>query len=241
MSKKKLLDRIVGSGFLANNFKKHESLFEKLNVCVYAAGVSNSQCVSSDLLEKDKKRLFNFKTRISENQMLIYFSTCSVNDPSRNKTPYIKNKIEIENFIQNNFGKYLIIRLPEIVGKSKNNNTLINFFFDKIRKNITFNLWSTASRNLIGIDDAIKILIDLLPKKNYENKIINIANPKNYRVTDIVDTIERLTLTKAKYNLINRGELNWKIDVSQIFNSIKNCKIEFNDNYLENILKKYFI
>ena len=93
MSKKKLLDRIVGSGFLANNFKKHESLFEKLNVCVYAAGVSNSQCVSSDLLEKDKKRLFNFKTRISENQMLIYFSTCSVNDPSRNKTPYIKNKI----------------------------------------------------------------------------------------------------------------------------------------------------
>ena len=43
---------IIGSGFLANSFNKHENLFKKLNICVYAAGVSNSLCQSKDLFER---------------------------------------------------------------------------------------------------------------------------------------------------------------------------------------------
>jgi len=49
-----------------------------------------------------------------------------------------------------------------------------------------------------------------------------------------------LISTKAKYNLINQGDLNWKIDVSQISNSIKNCKIDFNNDYLKKVLEKYY-
>ena len=30
---------IIGSGFLAKNFKQHENLFKKLNIHVYATGV----------------------------------------------------------------------------------------------------------------------------------------------------------------------------------------------------------
>ena len=32
-------------------------------------------------------------------------------------TPYVKNKIIIENYIVKNFKKYLIVRLPEVVEK----------------------------------------------------------------------------------------------------------------------------
>tara|TARA_B100002003_G_C13790690_1_gene390962 strand:+ start:10 stop:294 length:285 start_codon:yes stop_codon:yes gene_type:complete len=94
---------------------------------------------------------------------------------------------------------------------------------------------------LIDIDDVTKILIDLLSNKKHENRTINIANPKKYSIDYIVSIIEDLTVLKAEYNLVNKGETNWEIDISQIVNSIKNCKIKFNKNYLKNVLKKYFI
>ena len=94
---------------------------------------------------------------------------------------------------------------------------------------------------MIDIDDVTKILIDLLSNKKHKNKIINIANPKKYSIDYIVNIIEDLTALKAEYNLVNKGETNWEIDISQIINSIKNCKIEFNKNYLKNVLKKYFV
>ena len=231
---------IIGSGFLANSFKKHENLFKKLNISIYAAGVSNSLCQSKNLFKKDKDRLVDFSKQMNKKNIILYFSTCSIDDPSRNNNEYIKNKLIIENFIKLNFEKYLIIRLPEVVGNTKNENTLIKFFFNKIQNRQTFNLWTKATRSVIDIDDAIKILIDLLSNKKMSNKIINIANPLKYSAIEIVRTIEKLISKEAQYNLINEGDLNWKIDVSQISKSIKNCKIDFNNDYLKNVLKKYF-
>jgi nucleoside-diphosphate-sugar epimerase len=232
---------IIGSGFLAKNFGKYEELFKKLNICVYAAGVSNSLCKDRKLLEKDKKRLYDFRDKINKSKILLYFGTCSSYDPSRNKNPYVKNKLEIENFIKKNFQKYLIIRLPKVVGKSINSNTLINFFFEKIKRNEIFNLWTKARRSVIDIDDVTKILINLLSNTKHENKTINIANPEKYSSIHIVKIIENLTAKKAKYNLVNKGEDNWTTDVSQIIDSIENCKIKFNRNYLKYTLEKYFI
>ena len=231
---------IIGSGFLANSLKKHENLFKRLNISVYVAGVSNSLCQSKDLFEKDKDRLAGFSKQMNKKNTILYFSTCSIGDPSRNNNEYIKHKLIIENFIKLNFEKYLIIRLPEVVGNTKNENTLIKFFFNKIKNRQTFNLWTKATRSVIDIDDAIKILIDLLSNKKMNNKIINIANPLKYSAIEIVRTIEKLISKEAQYNLINEGDLNWKIDVSQISKSIKNCKIDFNNDYLKNVLKKYF-
>jgi len=235
-----LFTTIIGSGFLASSFKKYENLFKELNICIYAAGVSNSLCQDSDLFEKDKNRLANFSKQIDKKNTILYFSTCSIDDPSRNNNEYIKNKLIIENFIKLNFEKYLIIRLPEVIGYTKNENTLIKFLFNKIKNKQTFNLWNKATRSVIDIEDVIKILIDLLSNKKPVNKIINIANPIKYSSIQIVNTLEQLILTKAKYNLINQGDLNWKIDVSQISNSIKNCKIDFNNDYLKKVLEKYY-
>ncbi len=232
---------IIGTGFLAKNFSKYKEFFKELNICVYAAGVSNSLCKNKKLFEKDKKRLYDFSNEINKNKALLYFSTCTLNDPSRNQSLYIKNKLEIENFIKKNFQKYLIIRLPQVVGKSINSNTLINFFFEKIKRNEIFNLWTKARRSVIDIDDVTKILINLLSNTKHENKTINIANPEKYSSIHIVKIIENLTAKKAKYNLVNKGEDNWTIDVSQIIDSIENCKIKFNRNYLKYTLEKYFI
>ena len=97
---------IIGSGFIAKNFNDYSKELEKLNICVYAAGVSNSQIKDNDLLVKEKNRLIDFSKKFNQKKKLVYISTCSINDPSRNKTPYVKNKLEVENLIIKKFNKF---------------------------------------------------------------------------------------------------------------------------------------
>tara|TARA_Y100000590_G_scaffold120222_1_gene137646 strand:+ start:717 stop:1442 length:726 start_codon:yes stop_codon:yes gene_type:complete len=238
---KKNQNSIVGSGFIAKNFIKYEEFFSQLGVYAYAAGVSNSLCEEKELFIKDKNRLNQFSKTIEEDGTLLYFSTCSIDDPSRNKNFYIQHKLDIENFIKKNFKKFLIIRLSEVVGKSTNTNTLVNFFFDKIKKKEKFDLWADANRSIIDIEDVVKILIDFLSiNKKITNQIINIANPKMSTAFHIVKILENITQTKAKYNMISKGEKNWNINTSAINDSLKRCDITFKKDYLENLLKKYF-
>ena len=84
-------------------------------------------------------------------------------------------------------------------------------------------------------------MIDFLSNIKIDKRIINIANPLKYSALEIVKNIEKLVSKKAQYDLIDKGDLSWKIDISEISKSIKNCKIKFNNDYLENVLKKYFI
>ena len=238
---KKYQNSIVGSGFIAKSFVKYEEFFNELGVCAYAAGVSNSLCEEKELFIKDKNRLTELSEKIGEDKMLLYFSTCSIDDSSRNKNFYVKHKLDIENYIKKNFKKFLIARLPEVVGKSKNTNTLVNFFFNKIKRKEKFDLWADANRSIIDIEDVVKILIDFLSNnKKITNQIINIGNPKMSTAFHVVKILENITQTKAKYNIISKGEKNWNIDTSAIHDSIKRCNVVFEKNYLENILKKYF-
>lgn len=238
---KKHHNSILGSGFIAKSFIKYEEFFKKHGICVYAAGVSNSLCKDKEFFDKDKNRLTDFSKTIEHDQILLYFSTCSIDDPSRNKNFYTKHKLDIEKFIKKNFKKYLIVRLPEVVGKSTNNNTLTNFFFNKIKRQEKFDLWVEAHRSIIDIEDVVKILIDFLSNnKQNKNQIINIANTKKISAPHIVKILENITKTKAKYNLISKGEKNWNIDTSATNDSMKRCNIIFKKNYLENLLIKYF-
>lgn len=238
---KKYQDSIIGSGFIAKSFLKHEEFFNQFGFCVYTAGVSNSLSEDKELFIKDKNRLNELSKKIDKNKTILYFSTCSIVDPSRNKNFYVKHKLDVENLIKKNFNKFLIIRLPEVVGKSINNNTLLNFFFDKIKREEKFDLWVDANRSIIDIDDVVKILIDFLTNnKSIVNKTINIANPKMSTAYHAVKILENITQTKAIYNTISKGAKNWNIDTSDINDSIKRCDVNFGENYLESLLKKYF-
>ena len=71
-----------------------------------------------------------------------------------------------------------------------------------------------SRRNIIDIDDAVKLSLNIIKKiKNYlKIKLeINIANTMYFSVVSIVDIIEKLTLKKAIYDKIDFGNLNWKI------------------------------
>ena len=238
--KKNLSNTIIGSGFIAKSFYSHLDKLKKLNICLYAAGVSNSQSSNNQLLEKDKNRIIDFSKTHDQTKKLVYISTCSAEDPSRNQNPYVKNKLYIEKILSNSFDNFLIIRFPEVVGKNSNNTTLINFFYNNIKNKKKFEIWTKAKRNIIDIEDAVFLSLNFLENSNLNNTIINIANPFSYSVQDIVKNIESLVNIKANYKLIDQGSDDWNIDISKISEIIKNNKNIFGKNYLYKILKKYY-
>jgi len=233
---------IIGSGFIAKNFKKKKHLIKKYNLAIYASGVSNSQCKVKAFFLREKYMLLSCKKKI-KSKVLVYFSTCSIYDQSRRNSLYVKHKSLMEQLIKNNFNKYLIVRFPELIGFNSNKKNLINFLYQKIINNFKFSLWNNAKRNIIDIDHAIKIFFYFINKIRKYKKInleINIANSRFYRVQNIVKVIEKITLKKAIYSKIRTGDLYWSIKNtfnSRVFNDLN---IRFDKNYLEKVLKKYY-
>ena len=117
------INYIEGSGFIAKKFKKYSSFFKKNNCILYAAGVSNSLQNKKKEFEREIQRINKF-IKINKKK-IIYVSTYSIFDKSRNHK-YVKNKIKIEKIIKKKVEKYIIFRLPEVVGSNKNPNTLVN-------------------------------------------------------------------------------------------------------------------
>lgn len=229
---------IVGKGFLGKKFKKFNTFLKDNKFYIYASGVSNSNEKNLYNLKRDFIKVQNF---IAENKLIkiVYISTCSIFDPNRNKSLYIKNKIKIEKLIKKKSKNYLIIRLPEIVGKNNNKNTLTNFFYNNIKISKKFTLLFYAKRNILDVDDAVKLIIYFL-KKKITSRTINIANLNYYRPIKIVNIIENILKKKGNYSISFKKLKRWKINNSLNSEILKKSKIKFKKNYLLNIIKKYY-
>ena len=233
------ISTIKGKGFVAKNFKKTLAFLKKNNTIVYAAGISNSKTKNKSHLKREFNEIKNFKNHIN-NKMLVYISTCSVSDDSRNKSLYVKNKIKIEYFIKKNFKKFIILRLPELVGKSKNPNTLMNFFFNKIKNKKKIKIFSGVERNLLDIDDAVKISKFIIKNKKNYNRTFNIMNKYFYNPEKIVKVFEKTLKIKANYVIIKKKKKKWKMNYKQIHKITDQAKINFDKNYCKKIIKKYY-
>ena len=122
-------------------------------------------------------------------------------DESRKNKPYVKNKIKIEKIIKNLSKEYLIIRLPEIIGKNKNLHTLSNFFFNKIVNKLSFVLYKNVKRNILDVDDALKECIKIIKINKNKNNTINLLNKTFYSPEKIVTNFEKILLLKAKFKI----------------------------------------
>jgi nucleoside-diphosphate-sugar epimerase len=235
---KKNIKVIEGSGFLAKKFRKYSPFLKRHNVIIYAAGVSNSLEKNSKKFEKELLRFKNFCN--INNKKLVYISTYSIFDKSRNKNKYIKNKLKIENIIKKKISEYIIVRFPEVVGFSKNPNTLTNYFFKNIKNKKKFIVFKNVKRNVIDVDDAIKICLYFIKTYKEKNKVINILNKKFYQPIKILKLFEIILKTNSNYSVVKKKRENWKIVNSLNSKIEKKLKIKFNDQYLIKTLKKYY-
>jgi nucleoside-diphosphate-sugar epimerase len=228
---KKRVRFIVGSGFIAARFKKYLKFLKKKNVIIYAAGISNSLDEYKKNLEREVFKIKNFI--LNNRKKLIYISTYSVNDDSRRRKLYVKNKIKIEKIIKQESEKYMIIRLPEIIGKNKNPNTLTNFFYNKIVRNESFTVFKNSRRNLLDVDDAIKNCIKIIRSDKKNKSVVNLLNKKFNTPLQIVNNFEKILKKKGIYKFKNTKKKKWSLK--------NNYYVYSKKDYLIKSLKKYYI
>jgi hypothetical protein len=147
-------------------------------------------------------------------------------DPGEANSPYTLHKLQLENIIQKNVERYYIFRVSQIVGQATNPNTVLNFFYYHIQNQINFDIWVNAYRNIIDIDHVFLIIDRILKTGILANRVIHVANPQNYRATDIVAALEEVTGKTACSIPIDKG-FNFEIDISLILPVIKELKIDF--------------
>jgi UDP-2-acetamido-2,6-beta-L-arabino-hexul-4-ose reductase len=226
---------VVGNGMIANRFMDYK---DDDSIIIFASGVSNSK----DTIEQNFLREFALldKTiKSNADKVLVYFSTCSIEDEDLQSAPYVIHKKAIEKFIEENAPNYFIFRVSNLAGTSNNPYTLLNYFIFNVLQNHPLTVWKNAYRNIIGIDDMYSITNYILQKNLFPNTTINIANPENYSVPFIINTIETYLDKKAVSFEEDKGD-NYNIDVSEIEPIIRHLNIPFNDEYLASLLKKYY-
>tara|TARA_B100000795_G_C22706742_1_gene401857 strand:- start:96 stop:788 length:693 start_codon:yes stop_codon:yes gene_type:complete len=225
---------IVGNGMISRAFK--DSSYDFSDCIIFASGVSNSKCI--DPLEFDRE--FNtLEKTLKYDKRIIYFSTSSIYDDSLIGSSYIKHKLNIESFITTKFKDYIIYRLPNVIGLTKNKNTLFNYFSDSILNERSVSLYKKSTRYILDIDDLVKYVF---LTKNTSNSVINLNFNIPYKVTEIWQEVEKALNKKGISTLLNIGN-DYKIDNSLFIKEIGENEIpELNDrSYLQKTIQKYLI
>lgn len=102
----------------------------------------------------------------------VFFSTESVfdgkagfyaeGDPPCPIFNYAQQKIEVEDYIKNNFQKYLIVRLAKVYGSEMGDNTLVTSWLNKLHKNENIFCANDNIFSPIYIDDVIVFIEKLI-------------------------------------------------------------------------------
>ncbi len=230
---------VYGNGFIAKNLKK---IKVQKKFILYAAGVSNSNSKNQKEYLREIKRFKEFKKKNYDSKILIYISTLSVENKYLKTDKYVKNKIFIEKLIKKNIKKYIIVRLPQVIGKNNNKFTLTNNIYNSINKKESFILWKNSKRNLIDIDDIKIILEKYLSQSPKINSTLNIFNPNSITVKYLLEIFQEILRKKIKIE--EKKTTNKNIDLKKIKKTTRLPKFYYykimKKNYLKRTLIKYY-
>jgi nucleoside-diphosphate-sugar epimerase len=221
---------IVGNGLVANSIRELD--VEYPNVVFFASGVSNSVNPKEEDFEREKRLLSNF---YSDKNRLVYFSTCSVFDKTLlGHSKYVSHKIEMERLISANSREYIILRLPTLVGKTNNPNTLFNYFLNKLRLNEDISIFKNSNRFLF---DAIHLspVIRLFLKEKKSKQIINAAFPNSISVIELVGYMKLKLNSTSNLVILDKGQL-LNIENSDFVLKTNELKLDFSPF---NIIDRY--
>lgn len=227
---------IIGSGMIATAFTDRYA--HSADIVIYAAGVSNSSCTDHNEFERERSRLCEALGTNPKARAFVYFSTCSILDPELKESMYVQHKLAMEKIVSSHVA-HLIVRLPQVAGVTDNPHTLLNFIYRKISRGQKLSVFKRATRNIIDIDDVTAIVSKLLQNQDMRRLVVNVANPFNYSVMNVVGTMERIIGKKTMVEVVDKGG-HYCIDTTVIEHLADELNIAFGNDYLENTLRKYY-
>lgn len=227
---------IIGSGLLASAFSI--PFQQRDDVCIFAAGVSDSSSANQYEFERDRTRLVSALSTAPDMAAFVYFGTCSVDDPEALHTHYVQHKLTMEQLVAQH-PNHLILRLPQLAGSTPNPHTLLNFLHARITHDEPFSLWRNAYRNIIDVQDVATLTGILLDNLAFRRCTLNLANPNSYAMRDIVREMEQVIGKHAIYDVLDRG-YHYPIDVTMMLPLLAKTDILFDKHYLNRVLIKYY-
>ena len=221
---------VIGNGSIAKVFKQEFGNDD--SVIIFASGVSNSNEKNLNEYQRETILLQNTLTKFPEKK-IVYFSSISSKYVN---SQYFNHKVLMENLIIKNSNSFIIIRLPQIISNSGNQNNLINFLVNSIKNNHSLEIQKDVFRALIDVDDLKKVTLEVI--KNFNNKILNFSKVENLTVINLCKMI--FEILDSKVEIV---EVPPKFDTPNLDNSpeIDNILEHIIDkkNYTNKILKKY--
>lgn len=226
---------IIGTGLLATAMAPAFSHLK--DFVVYAAGVSNSRCVDLNEYARDAVRLEHALDEHAGSDSFMYFSTCSIYDPENINTPYVQHKLAMEALVCQLPG-HLIVRLPQVAGRTPNPHTLLNYLYARIVRGERFCVWTKARRNIVDSADVARIVLALV-QDGWRGRTVNVASCSDYSLMEIVQTFEVIVGKTAIVDFLEQGGA-YAIDTSLIAPYALAEGIRFDDEYLAQVLRKYY-
>jgi nucleoside-diphosphate-sugar epimerase len=225
---------VVGDGMMARAFAAFR---DRADVVILASGVSNS--LETDPAEFDRERALLKRVRTDNpGALLVYFGTCSVDDPERRDTPYVQHKLGMESVLLASAGPWLVLRIPLAIGRNPRSRTLAQFLHERIMRGQPFEIWEGAARFPIDVDDVYRIGSRFINDPAMWKCCINVAL-RAFPVRDFVLIMERIVGRKANCTLVPRGR-HYELDCPEVLQVASELNLDLSERYLERVLRKYF-
>lgn len=226
---------VIGNGMLAIKFMSFKTVKD---VVIFASGVSNSASQHHESYARESA-LLEETIRANPHAVLVYFSTCSIYQPSLLQNKYVQHKLEMEALVQANAKQYLLLRLSNPVGITNNKHTVFNYFIEQLINMQPIAVWQNAKRNLMDIDDVYNVSAHIINNQLFKNDIVNIAHPKNFSVHEILQALETYFKMAGNYTYLHKGD-EPNIDLQKVMPVYNALNVPFPKDYLHFLLKKYF-
>lgn len=223
---------IVGSGLVARAFAPRYAADP--HILVFASGVSNSNECRAEAFAREREMLLQYLR--GDYRRVVYFGSCNVVNPHENST-YFQHKREMEALVVAT-GRGTVMRLPQVVGRTGNPNTLTNFLHTCIMQGRQFDVWTSAERNLIDIEDVAAIATRILDIAT-PPAMVSVATPWSLPMPQIVDLFEQVLGRRAHRILVDRGE-GMSLDSRMSEQIARDIGINFGSDYPLRVIQKYY-
>ncbi|QOY62380.1 hypothetical protein INQ40_10825 [Lysobacter sp. H21R4] len=227
---------IVGAGLLAEAFRPRYG--SDPTVTIHASGVSNSSETSVLAFAREREALSTGLAAATGR--FVYFSSCVVGLQAVAPSPYVAHKARMEALVLAS-PHGVVFRLPQVVGRTGNPNTLTNYLASHIREGLPFTIYSGAQRNLVDVDDIVAIVPELLADPLSVARVTSIAARYPVAVPKLVSLLEDILEKAAHARVIPRDEaFNVDSTTALAVADRLGLGLDGGDEYARKVLQKYY-
>ncbi|AFM04280.1 NAD dependent epimerase/dehydratase family protein [Bernardetia litoralis DSM 6794] len=245
VTEKQMIDKnqsthtIIGNGLIGGAFKENPARESIHSVVIFASGVSNSLEIAPKPFLREKKLLESVLENKKKLKKFIYFSTLSVYDKTKQDAAYIKHKLKLEETIRQECQNYLIIRVPNIIGKGGNPTTLLNYLITSVLNKTEIKVFKNAYRNFIDVEDLVKVVTQFIVA-DISNTTIDLLHPISYSMVEVISCIEKHVNLTSNSVYVEQGYDYFPTLNQLVHSTFQKSNINMRKDYLSQILAKYY-